>query len=131
MDYLIFIIGRYKYTISIVIVSLCLFVYYIVDPVQYSIMPKCPVKLITHLDCPGCGFQRALHASLHGRFDEAIHYNLFLLLAIPITCLWILNKVLISKTENQRRIIKLIWLNKMIIYFYIFSYFCWFIIRNI
>ena len=122
---------RFKYVITFVVIVLCIIIYYFVDPTKYSIMPKCPVKMITTLDCPGCGFQRALHALLHGHYSEAIHYNQFLLLAIPITILWwVINKVIYhSKRHNMRT--RLICINRYIIYFYVCCYFVWFAIRNI
>ncbi|MBR5350597.1 MAG: DUF2752 domain-containing protein [Prevotella sp.] len=83
------------------------------------------------MDCPGCGFQRALHASLHAHFVEAIHFNLFLLVAIPITILWCFNGILIEKSPKQSIKKHLLHLNKTLIYFYIFCYICWFIIRNL
>ena len=125
------ILKRYKYVITIVLIVFGIIVYYYVDPTKYSIMPKCPVKLLTTLDCPGCGFQRALHALLHGHFSEAIHYNLFLVIAIPITFLWwIINNM----TYHSKRAVlrtKLVGINRCIIYFYICCYFVWFAIRNI
>lgn len=41
-------------------------------PVPY---PRCPVKWLTGLDCPGCGSARALHSLLHGEFRQAWAYN--------------------------------------------------------
>lgn len=121
----------YKYIIIAIVMVLGGFIYYWVDPSEYVIMPKCSVKLLTTLDCPGCGFQRALHATLHGHFVEAIHYNLFLLVAIPITCLWTMNGIVIERTTKYQKRLRLIRLNRMLIYTYIALYFCWFIVRNI
>lgn len=116
--------------IALVALGLCT-AYYFIDPSLYILVPKCPIKLLTTLDCPGCGFQRALHAALHGHFIEAIHYNLFLLLAIPLTCLWFINSFMIERTSNQVSRVKMVRLNRGIIYVYTFCYVCWFIIRNI
>lgn len=121
----------YKLAIIALVVFCVSIIYYFIDPSQYRLMPKCPVKFLTTLDCPGCGFQRALHAALHGHFIEAIHYNLFLLLAIPLTCLWFINSFMIERTSNQVNRAKMVRLNRGIIYVYIFCYVCWFIIRNI
>lgn len=124
-------IKQHKYIIIAVMVSLSCVVYYYIDPTQYLIMPKCPVKMITTLDCPGCGFQRALHAFLHGRFTEAIHYNLFLVYAIPTTILWFIISTIASHSRRQSVKTKLIHFNRYIIYCYICCYFIWFAIRNI
>lgn len=131
MMYIIKNLKRHKYVITTAIVLLCLLIYYLIDPVEYLLMPKCPVKMITTLDCPGCGFQRALHASLHGRFSEAIHYNLFLVLAIPVAILWWVINTITYRPVRHSIQIKLVRINKIIVYFYLFSYFIWFVIRNI
>ncbi|WP_316746488.1 DUF2752 domain-containing protein [Pedobacter gandavensis] len=31
----------------------------------------CPIKYLTGLDCPGCGFQRAILALIHGQWQES------------------------------------------------------------
>ncbi len=68
---------------TIVIVAAIIVVYYTFDPAQYSFFPRCPSKLITGYDCPGCGTQRAFHALLNGNLAEALHHNAILLLAVP------------------------------------------------
>lgn len=124
-------IKQHKYIIVLFMVSICCVVYYNVDPARYMIMPKCPVKLITTLDCPGCGFQRALHALLHGQFIEAIHYNLFLTIAVPLTLLWWIINMLFHRAKKIVIKKKLLIINTFIIYSYICCYFVWFVIRNI
>lgn len=124
-------LNKYKYTIITIVITLFGGLYYFIDPSKYQLMPKCPVKLLTTLDCPGCGFQRALHATLHGHLEEAISYNPFLLVAIPIICIWCFNGILIENTSNVQKRTSLIHMNRFFIYFYIFCYILWFIIRNV
>lgn len=57
--------------------------YYFINPSNSHLIPKCPFHLLTGLDCPACGIQRAFHSFLHGEFDEAIRYNYFLIISIP------------------------------------------------
>jgi hypothetical protein len=63
-------------------------------PEQYSFYPQCPVYLMLHLQCPGCGGTRALAALLHGRLQEAIHFNGLITLMLPLVtgygsiCYW-------------------------------------------
>ena len=57
------------------------------EPADTIFFPCCPVKVVTGLDCPGCGAQRCLHALLHGRWAEAWHYNALLLLMAPLLAL--------------------------------------------
>lgn len=56
--------------------------FYILVPTRYLLIPKCPFKLLTGLSCPDCGFQRTLHAFLHGHWTEAIRYNWFLIVSL-------------------------------------------------
>ena len=53
------------------------------DPASSALFPKCPFHLLTGLECPGCGSQRAIHSLLNGDMRAAVHYNLLLVLAIP------------------------------------------------
>lgn len=34
----------------------------------------CPIKVVTGIDCPGCGFQRSLLALLQGHWYESYQY---------------------------------------------------------
>ena len=54
------------------------------DPRTTSLFPRCPVKMLTGLDCPGCGTGRAIHAAAHGHFREAFLYNPFLCFVLPL-----------------------------------------------
>lgn len=56
----------------------------VVDPMQAAWFPKCPSKLVTGYDCPGCGSSRAIHAMLHGDIAAAWHFNAALFFAIPL-----------------------------------------------
>jgi Protein of unknown function (DUF2752) len=52
------------------------------DPRAWA--PFCPVKLVTGLDCPGCGGLRLAHDLVHGDLHAAVYDNLFLLLTSPL-----------------------------------------------
>lgn len=67
---------------AIVFMSFIILFYYTVDP-SSAFMPHCVFKTITGYDCPGCGFQRALHAALHGDLAVAWNYNAFVFFAVP------------------------------------------------
>ncbi|MCC8034887.1 MAG: DUF2752 domain-containing protein [Rikenellaceae bacterium] len=54
-----------------------------VDPAINAYFPKCPLKLATGLDCPGCGSQRAVHNLLHLRVGKAFIENPLFVVAIP------------------------------------------------
>jgi hypothetical protein len=49
-----------------------------------TLMPKCPTKLLTGLDCPLCGGLRMVHNVIVGHWSSAVHDNLVLLLSLPL-----------------------------------------------
>jgi len=59
-------------------------VLYTFPPVTSGFYPQCVFKQATGLDCPGCGTTRALHALVHGRFGEALHFNPLLFVFIAV-----------------------------------------------
>lgn len=65
-------------------VAAAAYVLYTYDPSAASFYPPCLFRLLTGLQCPGCGGTRAVHHLLHGRFAEAFRYNAMLLVFGPI-----------------------------------------------
>lgn len=57
------------------------------DPTVYP-APRCVFKLLTGLECPGCGSQRAIHALFGGHFGEAWGYNPAVFVALPLAALY-------------------------------------------
>ena len=101
----------------------------LIDPAQSVWMPKCPFKLITGLQCPGCGGQRAAHALLQGDVVGALRYNWFLIYAAPYLLLLIVERFLL-RGEWQIKVRR--WAeNKYVVWLYIVSYFVWLVVRNI
>lgn len=49
-----------------------------------SAMPRCIWKLLTGLQCPGCGSQRFVQAMLKGKVAEAVSYNYLLVALVPL-----------------------------------------------
>ncbi len=102
---------------------------YVINPMSYWFTPKCVLKTLTGLSCPSCGIQRFIHASCHGQWAEAIHYNYFLAISLPYAALllvgWALpDNHLKERLEHYTHHNKIVW-------FYIISFFVWFVIRNI
>ncbi|MCG2781895.1 MAG: DUF2752 domain-containing protein [Weeksellaceae bacterium] len=58
-------------------------IYFSYNPENSQFFPKCPVKFITGLSCPGCGSQRAVHELLHFNFKKAFEHNALLVVSIP------------------------------------------------
>lgn len=55
----------------------------LLNPVADSNPPICPFKMMTGLDCPGCGATRSLNALLHGDVAAAADHNLLFVVALP------------------------------------------------
>lgn len=51
--------------------------------------PTCPFRLLTGLNCPGCGGLRMTHDVLNGDFGAAVVDNVFLLVGLPMLALWL------------------------------------------
>ena len=74
---------RWKWAVALGALLVLAVAYTWLDPLDYAIFPKCPVKVLTGLDCPGCGSQRDIHALLNGQVAEAFRCNALMVLAIP------------------------------------------------
>ncbi len=73
------------YFVTALAIAAAAIYYYRIDPARSGgLFPPCYFYRLTHLHCPGCGSQRAIHQLLHGRVLGALHYNPLLCLAIPI-----------------------------------------------
>ena len=74
--------------------------YFLVDPGESAMMPKCLFKVLTGLDCAGCGSQRALYALLHGNLAEAWRMNALLVAFLPVLG-WMLWLETVRKTRSK------------------------------
>jgi len=79
--------AAYRLTIAagtpIILLAGVAFLYRLDFEAGYGFIP-CLFHLTTGLDCIGCGTTRALHALLHGRVGEALSYNLFMMIWLPL-----------------------------------------------
>jgi hypothetical protein len=64
-------------------------VYFLLDPAQSGIFPRCPFLLLTGYECPGCGSQRAIHHLLHLRIGCAFRENALFAVLIPYVAMGI------------------------------------------
>ncbi|MEV6206023.1 DUF2752 domain-containing protein [Kitasatospora sp. NPDC051914] len=55
-----------------------------------QLLPFCPWRRLTGLQCPGCGGTRMAYDLLHGDLLAAWHDNAALLLALPFVATWYL-----------------------------------------
>ncbi len=63
----------------------------VLDPEQRAeFAPRCPFRLLTGFDCPGCGGTRAVHALIQGDLPLALDHNAFaVLITLPLlTVAW-------------------------------------------
>jgi hypothetical protein len=91
-------------SIAGIVPILLVYVKYVDPSKPTSVMPKCLVKTITGLDCPGCVGLRCTHAILNLQIKQAIDYNAFICSVIPILIVYYVfkqiyrnNKVLVTK----------------------------------
>lgn len=120
-----------KLNLYLIFVLACgvLLALYFLNPVDYVWMPKCPTKMLLGINCPGCGFQRAAHAFVHGHIKEAIGYNLFFVVAFPYLAAILISGML--REGKLRQKLKIILESKWMTSGYIALFFIWFVIRNI
>lgn len=119
---------NYKILFAVGAVAVIVVLYFL-NPVDYAFMPKCVLKAITGYNCPGCGFQRALHATLHGNFADAVHYNFFLLVGLPYL-LAVFISDLILKGEARRRWQRVTH-SRFLLLGYVALALIWWVVRNL
>ncbi len=80
-----------KIGVFVALLILVAIVYFGINPATSKYVPKCGFLVISGYKCPGCGCQRAIHSLLHGNFVDALRYNAFFVVAIPVIILYLLN----------------------------------------
>ena len=78
--------------------------FYRFNPEMYGFFPKCPFRVLTGFDCPGCGSQRAIHALLHADVSSAADYNLLLVLSLPLLITHFFYRLLSLTTGKNYRL---------------------------
>lgn len=61
----------------------------LVDPSLSTGYPPCPLKVLTGLDCPGCGGLRCVHSLMEGNVGAALDQNLLAVFLLPVVAVWI------------------------------------------
>ena len=122
---------RVLYALCVVVgLLVCGVVYFRYNPSDSVYFPKCPFLLLTGLQCPWCGSQRAVHALLHLDFYSAFRYNALLVLSIPYIFLLLTAKV-ISYVPRFSRFPHLPIQHPIIIWSYLALVLLFWITRNI
>ena len=89
--------------------------------------PRCLFKVITGLDCPGCGSQRAIHALLHGDIMSAVHYNFLFIIEIPLLAAIVAGWLLRDSYPRFNRVVS----SRPFIMAILVSIVLWTVVRNI
>lgn len=108
------------WAVAAVLTAVAAFVLYHHDPMLTGWMPQCWWHSLTGTYCPSCGTLRAAHAALHGRIGEAMAYNPFLLVGLPV-----LGAVAWCECKSRYH------LEQRVIAAYVILYFAWWLARNI
>ena len=75
---------RWILTVAIIVAIVYICLLFVFNPAECRFFPKCLVYWLTGLKCAGCGGQRALYCLLHGEIVQALRYNCFLTVFVPI-----------------------------------------------
>lgn len=65
----------------VIIVALAV-LFFLLNPSDYQLFPRCIFNSLTGYYCPGCGSQRAIHSLLHLNFAGVVSYNFLFLPAV-------------------------------------------------
>ncbi|RZK35503.1 MAG: DUF2752 domain-containing protein [Pedobacter sp.] len=102
----------FKYILGLIVCIALSLIYYNFNPEKYNFFPECPFHKFLHLDCPGCGSQRAVHSLLHGNIIQAADYNLLLVISLPILIVHLICQLLTYFTNRNHNL--KIWYNTLV-----------------
>ena len=102
---------------------------YFFNPENTIWLPKCPFYILTGLQCPSCGGQRAIYQLLHGHALEALEFNPFLVLSIPYAVLLMLVTWFIPKNRCVK--LRKVCYHRITILVYCILMIVWWVVRNI
>lgn len=114
---------------AVVAAAVAIYVIWRFNPTDAVWMPKCVIHSLTGLQCPGCGITRAIHATLHGNFRQAIAYNYFLLLSLPYL-MAVAAVSLIPPLKRRRRLVRIVAGPELAVT-YVVLFCVWFVVRNL
>lgn len=94
-----------------------------------EIIPRCKIREVLGILCPGCGGTTCVSNILSGNFLEAAKANIIIFIAIIY--FMILNIVFIINTFNKKKILKFVYLKEQYVYVWLVMYLVFEIVRNI
>ncbi len=102
-------------------------VYFVLDPEQSRLFPRCLFLSLTGYKCPGCGSQRMLHALLHGDVTAAWRQNALLLCSLPLLVVFAIAEV---KQKSLPRLYDVV-TSPITVTVIVILFVVWAIVRNI
>ncbi len=120
-----------KLTILIIFILSIGFIilYGIVDPSTSIFFPKCIFYVVTGLECPGCGSQRAIHALLNAEFAKAFAINPLIVTTLPYFIITFTAYFFKDKYNKARRLYEIL-TNNILLWFLVVIFILYFIYRN-
>lgn len=86
---------------SIIPVTICLSIIYLVYYGLTGSFLPCLINKITHLYCPGCGVTRMLLSILNLNFYQAFRYNPYLFILLIITIIYQIIKLITNRFSTK------------------------------
>lgn len=68
---------------------------------KINLQIQCPIYLVFHIYCPGCGLTRMIYSILKLEFYQAFRYNPLLFISLPIIIILAIDKY-ISWLKNKK-----------------------------
>jgi hypothetical protein len=68
--------------------------FFVLDPAEHSLFPRCIFYSLSGYYCPGCGSQRAIHSLLHLNIPGVVQNNVLFLPAVLTIAYHFLHSVL-------------------------------------
>jgi len=75
--------------------------FFVLNPSEHALFPKCAFHSLTGYYCPGCGSQRAIHNLLHLNIAGVVGNNFLFLPAVLLIAYHYL-RIPINKTMNRK-----------------------------
>ncbi len=88
------------YLLVFVVIVVFVGIYFLFDPTNNLLFPKCVFYTVTGYKCPGCGSQRAIYHLLHFNISGALKENLLLVLTIPLVLLLVYAEAVRTKKSD-------------------------------
>ena len=60
----------------LILITVLAVLFFVLNPDQHSIFPRCIFNSVTGYYCPGCGSQRAIHDLLHLNIAGVVSHNI-------------------------------------------------------